>query len=73
MVLGIINIINKKYRLELSFNRNSNILKKFIKKHVKTGNVIVSNAWEGYNWILDPKSGYVLNIHNHGHGISVIV
>ena len=54
--------------MELSFNRNADILKKIIFKHVHKGNIIVSNAWSGYNWISQPQSGYIHSIHNHGHG-----
>ena len=67
-VIGIINTITKKFRLELSFTRNATVLKTIIQKHIKRGNVIVSDAWAGYNWLSEAQYGYVHHIHNHGHG-----
>ena len=54
--------------MTLSFNRNADILKKIIFKHVLKGNIIVYYSWSGYNWISQPQSGYIHSIHNHGHG-----
>ena len=67
-VIGIINTITKKFRLELSFTRDASVLKNIIQKHIKKGNVIVSDAWAGYNWLSDAQFGYAHHVHNHGHG-----
>ena len=53
-VIGIINTSSKKLLLEFSFNRNTDISKKIIYKHVHKGNIIVSDVWSGYNWISGP-------------------
>ena len=53
--------------MTLSFNRNADILKKIIFKHVLKGNIIVYYSWSGYNWISQPQSGYIHSIHNHDH------
>ena len=53
-VIGIINTSSKKLLLEFSFNRNTHISKKIIYKHLHKGNIIVSDAWSGYNWISNP-------------------
>ena len=42
-VIGIINTINKKIRLEVSYNRNTDV----IKKNIATGNVITLDGWGG--------------------------
>ena len=67
-VIGIINTINKKIRLEVSYNRNTNVIKKIIKAHIATGNIITSEGWGGYSWIDQPFSGYIHSTHNHGNG-----
>ena len=54
-------------RLEVSYTRNEEVLKKIIQTHVKTGNYIVSDCWSGYLWIGRPFSGYIHSPHNHGH------
>ena len=43
-------------------------MKKIIRCHIKTGNIIVSDDWRSYHWLDDPYSGHVLSIHIHGTG-----
>ena len=40
-ILGIIDNTSKDFRLEGTFNRDTNSLKNFITKYVKTGNTII--------------------------------
>ena len=49
LVIGIINTITKKFRIQLSFTRNATLLKNINQKHIKRGNVVVSDAWERHN------------------------
>ena len=66
-VLGIVCNNNKKIRLALSFDRDTNIMKKFIKNYVKSGNVLVTDGWGAYQWI-DSDINYTHSTHNHGFG-----
>ena len=67
-VIGIINNLTKNFRLEISKQRNEEVLKKIITAHVKSGNTIVSDGWSGYNFLSRPDSQYTHSIHNHAHG-----
>ena len=67
-IVGIINTISKKLRLEITELRNTETMKKIISTHVKKGNIIVSDAWAAYSWLDDMNSGYIHHVHNHGHG-----
>lgn len=66
-VVGIINTRNKKIRLEVTFVRNADTLKKIVTKHVKVDNILVTDQWPCYIWINYPNSGYIHSVHNHGH------
>jgi len=67
-VIGIINTHNKLIRLELSYDRTTEVMKKIVKTHIKTGNIVVTDGWSSYLWISEPYSGYVHSMHNHGAG-----
>lgn len=56
------------YALELVQNRNQETLKAIIEKHVKKGNIIISDSWAGYHFLDSIDSGYTRHIYNHGHG-----
>ena len=60
-------ISTKKIRLVLSFERDTNILKKFIKSYVKSGNVLVTDGWGAYQWIYS-FINFTHSTHNHGLG-----
>ena len=47
--------------------RDSDILQKIIKHHIRTGNNIVTDGWEAYGWMNGPNSDYNRIIHLHGH------
>lgn len=66
-VVGIINTISKKIRLEIAFVRNTELMKNFIYNYIKPGNCIVSDQWGAYDWI-DADNNYLHSVHNHGHG-----
>ena len=61
-VIGIIHTSTKKIRLEVTFERDAEKLKKIITKHVATGNCIVTDLWAGYRWIDYDGSGYVHSV-----------
>ena len=44
-----VNINTKKLRLEISFERNIEFMKKFIYAHIMPGNIIITDAWGAYN------------------------
>ena len=67
LVLGAINSSSKKLRLEITYERNTDTLKKFIYTHIKHGNTIVTDIWTGYNW-LGNDINYNHSTHCHGHG-----
>ena len=72
-VIGIINTSSKKLRLELSFKRNADVLKKIIFKHVHKGNIIVSDARSGYNWISNSQSVIFILFTTMAKGILALV
>lgn len=67
-VIGIINTHNRLIRLELSYDRNTYIMKKIIKSDIKTGNIVVIEGCSAYSWLSHPFSGYIHFMHNHGAG-----
>ena len=67
-MVGIVNCNTRKLRLEITHLRTADIMKKIIFKHIKRGNIIVSDGWTGYNWISNIEYGYIHSVHNHGHG-----
>lgn len=68
-IFGMIDTQSKNFRLFPIFIRGEALLKKIIEENVKRCNLIISDAWAGYNWISSPNSGYVYIVHNHGHGL----
>jgi hypothetical protein len=68
-LVGIINTQTKDFRLIPVYNRNYTILKNIITKFVEKGNVLISDAWAGYNGFSSADSGYIHIVHNHGHGL----
>ena len=66
--LGLINTATNEIRLELITNRNENILKPIIEKHVGPGNIICSDSWAGYNFLSRVNSGYEHEASNHQIG-----
>ena len=66
-VLGAINTSSKKLRLEITFDRDKETLKRFINTHIKYGNRIVHDMWAGYNWLANDIN-YTNSPHSHGHG-----
>lgn len=43
-------------------------MKKIIKSHIKTGNIVVTDERSAYSWLGDPFSGNFHSMHNHGEG-----
>ena len=67
MVLGTTNTSSKILRLEVTFQRDSETLKKLIYTHIKYGNIIVTYIWAGYNW-LQNDINYIHSTLSHDHG-----
>ena len=68
-LIGIINNTTKDYRIEATFQRNSNTMKEFITKFVSRGNNIINDGFSAYNILEDNSSGYRHFRHIHGGGI----
>ena len=75
-VIGIINSNNRLIRLELTYDRNTDIMKKIIKSHIKTGNIVVTDGLSAYSWLGHPFSGYIHSMHNaarnFGYGLFIL-
>ena len=56
----------KNFRIICSYNRDSDILKKFISKFIPPGNHIISDGWIGYSFLNEPLSDYSHSVHIHG-------
>ena len=65
-VLGITENETKNFRVVVSYNRDEEILKRFITKFIPTGNFIISDAWLGYSFLIAANSEYIHSIHVHG-------
>ena len=65
-VIGVINTHNQLIGLEVSYDRTTEIMKKVVKTHIQTGNIVVIDGWASYLWIREPYSGYIHSMHNHG-------
>ena len=48
------------------YNRDTEILKKFIYKFIPPGNHIISDGWNAYSFLNDPHSGYRHSVHVYG-------
>lgn len=66
--LWLLGIINNDFRIEPTYKRNIEDLKKFISKQVAKGNNICTDGWQEYDYLDDPQSGYHRYRHNHGGG-----
>ena len=65
-LIGFINIQTKDFLIEAVLERKSEILEKIIRHHVSIGNNIITDGWNGYNWMNNPNSGFNRIIHVHG-------
>ena len=66
-VIEAIDNITKDFRINVSFNRNVEILKAFLSRYIKTGNSIIADGWMGYSFI-NSIEGYTREIHIQGAG-----
>ena len=57
-LFGIINNKATDFRIEGAYNRDTNTLSNFIRTYVEKGNVIISDGWQGCNYMNSPDSGY---------------
>ena len=65
-VLNLVNTTTKDFRLVVTKNRNTETLQKFICKYIPPGNNIVTDGWNGYNFL--NNIGYTRYMHNHSRG-----
>ena len=63
-VLDIIIPITKEFRIFATLNRDTPVIKNFIKKFIPPGNNIIIDRWSFYNWL--NNSSYHRLEHNHG-------
>lgn len=60
---------SKKIRLDLLPDRSSHNLEIFVTNHILPGTTIVTDNWEGYNFLdNDDSSTWPHEEYNHGHG-----
>ena len=59
-LLGAVDNISKDFRIEGSYERDSNKLRKFITSHIAEGNNIIMDGWSWYNFLGEPSSGYII-------------
>ena len=64
LVLYQINTQSKEFRIELCYERNDDILKKFITTYIDTGNAIITDGCPENA----PDSGYIRYSYNHNLG-----
>ena len=57
-VLGIVDNLTKDFRLDLSLDRNQERIKSVITQYVESGNTIVTDGWQDYNF-LDTSDDYI--------------
>ena len=68
-VVGIVSTTNKEnLRLHTTKIRNLNYLRTFIHKYIEPGNRIISDGWQGYQFLNNNNSGYIHISYNHGGG-----
>lgn len=68
-MVGLLNYETNSLRLEIVNNRNTDTLKTIITKHILKGNYIISDCWNGYNFLSVIGSGYIHMSFNHSRGI----
>lgn len=64
--IGLIDVESKKIRLELVKERSSEVLKKIILHHVGINNTIITDGWDGYNWIGQYSYAHLVHLHSRG-------
>ena len=65
LAIGIINVVSRAIRFEISPIRDTTVIKEIIKTHMKSGKVVIYDNWAAYYWISNPDFHHV---HTHGHG-----
>jgi hypothetical protein len=66
-VIGAINNHTKDFRIEATYTRYSEHLRKLVFNFISKGNIIITDGWSGYNF-LNLNLDYEYIIHNHGGG-----
>ena len=70
-VVGLIDIDSKNIQLELVKQRNTDIIKKIILRHVGRNNNIIIDGQEVYNWLNFHNYHHIIHVHGRhdfGHG-----
>ena len=68
-LVGAIETISRKIRIDILPERNSLNLEIFVKNHILPGTTIVTDGWAGYNFLDNEESVWPHEIYNHGAGI----
>lgn len=61
----MINAETNQQRLEIVIERDESNLKKINTTHINIGNYIITDLWRGYNFLYDPRIGYIHHTYNH--------
>lgn len=68
-LVGVINTTNRNcFRCNLTSVRNADYLRTFVTTYIEQGNTIISEGWQGYNWLNDANSGFNHLTFIHGQG-----
>ena len=67
-LVGAIETVSRKIRLDILPERNSQNLEIFVKNHILPGTTIVTDGWAGYNFLDNEESVWPHEIYNHGAG-----
>ena len=67
-LLGAVNNNTKSFRIEATFSRDTETIKKFINKFIEKGNTIITDHLMSYNYLDAAISWYNHIKHNHGAG-----
>jgi hypothetical protein len=67
-LVGAIETISKKIRLDVLPTRDADSLKIFLNNHILPGTNITHDGWAGYNFLDAEDSVWTHEVHNHGRG-----
>ena len=67
-LVGGIETVTLKLRLDIINNKNSTNLEIFMKNYIESGIIILTDGWTGYSFLDREDSVWKHEIYNHGHG-----
>ena len=70
-LLGAINTETQVFRIEPTYERTTENIKKFIGAYINTGNYIITDGFPSYDYLDQPGSGYIRlrNLHNEENSV----